>query len=240
MSNIKPDSDIFDLLETDINKGFRLVVDKYSTRLYWHIRRLVILHEDTDDALRNTFVNAWRNISNFRSESSLYTWLYAIATNEALALINKRARNSAVSFDDLGSWFANSAEGSTWFDADIAFFTKRLELTPDEAEKFWPVYNEYKDLKIKIQLERQELNRNFNQNGLNMSDREMTEAGDRFIGLEVREAALAQEFHNKIKTILPPVKVLKLYQAENQYRLQLLKELQERREGRNNQNIRQQ
>lgn len=122
----------------------------------------------------------------------------------------------------------------------IAFFTKRLNLTPGEAEKFWPLYNEYQETKTKIQLERQELNRNFNQNGLNMNDREMTEAGDRLIGLEVREAALAQEFHNKIKTVLTPAKILRLYQAENQYRLQLLKELQERREERNNQNIRQQ
>jgi hypothetical protein len=121
----------------------------------------------------------------------------------------------------------------------IAFFTKRLNLTSKEAEKFWPVYNEYQDNKNKIQLERQELNKYFNQNELNMSEREMIEAGDKLITLEVREAALAQEFHNKIKTVLSPVKVLRLYQAENQYRLQLLKELQERREVRVNQNIRQ-
>jgi hypothetical protein len=117
----------------------------------------------------------------------------------------------------------------------IAFFTKRLNLTSEEAEKFWPVYNEYQDKKIKIQLEKQELNRNFNQNGLNMSDREMTEAGDRLIALEVQEADLAQKFHNKLKTVLPPVKVLRLYQAENQYRMQLLKELQDRKQqGQNN------
>jgi len=116
----RKDSDIFDLLETDINKGFRLVVERYSIKLYWHIRRLVILHEDADDALQNTFINAWRNISNFRSESSLYTWLYTIATNEALTLINKRARNSTVSLDDLEIWFANSMEGSIWFDGDEA------------------------------------------------------------------------------------------------------------------------
>jgi hypothetical protein len=122
----------------------------------------------------------------------------------------------------------------------IALFTKRLNLTSQEAEKFWPVYNEYQDNKNKIQLERQEINRNFNQNELNMSDRELTEAGDRFVSLEVREAALAQEFHTRIKTILSPVKILRLYQAENQYRQQLLKELQERREVRANQNIRQQ
>jgi hypothetical protein len=121
----------------------------------------------------------------------------------------------------------------------IAFFTKRLNLTSLEAEKFWPVYNEYQDNKNKIQLERQELNRNFNQNELNMSEREMIEAGDKLVGMEVREAALAQDFHKKIKTILSPAKVLRLYQAENQYRLQLLKELQERREVRVNQNIRQ-
>jgi hypothetical protein len=122
----------------------------------------------------------------------------------------------------------------------IAFFTKRLNLTSQEAEKFWPVYNEYQDAKNKIQLERQEINRNFNQNELNMNDRELTDAGDRFIGLQVREAALAQEFHNKIKTVLSPVKVMRLFQAENQYRIQLLNELRQRNQVRNNQNLRQQ
>jgi hypothetical protein len=121
----------------------------------------------------------------------------------------------------------------------IAFFTKRLNLTSQEAEKFWPVYNEFQDNKTKIQLERHELNRNFNQNELNMSEREMTEAGDKFVGLEIREAALAQEFHTRIKTILSPVKILRLYQAENQFRQQLLNELRDRNQVRNNQNIRQ-
>ena len=122
----------------------------------------------------------------------------------------------------------------------IAFFTKRLNLTSQEAEKFWPVYNEFQDNKTKIQLERHELNRNFNQNELNMSEREMTEAGDKFVGLEIREAALAQEFHTRIKTILSPVKILRLYQAENQFRQQLLNELRDRNQVRNNQNIPQQ
>jgi RNA polymerase sigma-70 factor (ECF subfamily) len=114
------DRDIIDLMATDPEKGFRLLVERYSQRLYWHIRRLVILHDDTDDALQNTFVNVWRNIGNFRKESSLYTWLYTIATNEALALINRRKRDSALSLDDLGSFFASSAEGSSWFDGDEA------------------------------------------------------------------------------------------------------------------------
>jgi RNA polymerase sigma-70 factor (ECF subfamily) len=117
---MNPDSDIFDLLKKDINKGFSLVVERYSSKLYWHIRRLVILHEDADDALQNTFINAWRNISDFRKESAIYTWLYTIATNEALALINKRTRNYTISLDDPGGYFASSKEGSTWFDGDEA------------------------------------------------------------------------------------------------------------------------
>ena len=120
MERAKPDSDIHEMLKTDPEKGFRLIVQRYSTKLYWHIRRLVLLHEDADDALQNTFINAWRSISSFRNESSVYTWLYSIATNEALTLINKRGRNSSVSFDDLGAHFSNSIEGSSWFDGDEA------------------------------------------------------------------------------------------------------------------------
>ena len=122
LSNNNSDDNISDLLKTDLNKGFRLIVEKYSQKLYWHIRRLVILHEDADDALQNTFINVWKSIGNFRSESSLYTWLYTIATNEALTLINKRKRNASVSIDELESYFASSREGSTWFDGDEALF----------------------------------------------------------------------------------------------------------------------
>lgn len=111
---------IADLLKSDPDKGFGLLVTSYSQKLYWHIRRIVILHEDADDALQNTFLNAWRGIRDFRNESSLYTWLYSIATNEALALINRRKKNSPVSLDDLQSYFENSHEGSTWFDGDKA------------------------------------------------------------------------------------------------------------------------
>jgi len=116
----------------------------------------------------------------------------------------------------------------------IAFFTRRLNLTSQEAEKFWPVYNEFQDKRNSIQIERQALNRNFNQNELNMSDKEMIEAGDKHVSLQVQEAALAQEYHKKFREILSPAKVIRLYQAENQYRLQLLNELKGRAPLRNN------
>lgn len=120
MKSDKPEENISELVRSDINKAFRLIVEKYSSRLYWHIRRLVVLHEDADDALQNTFINAWKSMADFRNESSLYTWLYTIATNEALTLINKRKKNAAASLDDIGEYFTNSMEGSTWFDGDEA------------------------------------------------------------------------------------------------------------------------
>jgi hypothetical protein len=116
----------------------------------------------------------------------------------------------------------------------IAFFTRRLNLTPQEAEKFWPVYNEFQNKRNLIQTERAQLNRSVNQNELNMSEKEMIDAGDKLISLQVQEANLSMEYHKKFKEILSPVKVIRLYQAENQYRLQLLNELRQNQPQRNN------
>lgn len=112
----------------------------------------------------------------------------------------------------------------------IAFFTRRLNLTPVEAERFWPLYNEYQAQRTEIQQQRIELNRMFNMELNSMSDEQMVAAGDKLIELEVKETELSVEFHQQLKGILPPIKVLRLYQAENQFRQQLLKELQERRQ----------
>ncbi len=111
----------------------------------------------------------------------------------------------------------------------IGFFTKKLNLTSKEAEDFWPVYNEFQGKKNEIQKERVRLNRSTLQNSATMSDKEFTEVGDKLISLQTDESNLAVEYHKRFKEILPPVKVLRLYQAENQYRIQLLNELQDRR-----------
>lgn len=119
MSQIAED-DIKQILHSDAEKAFRMIVDRYGSKLYWHIRRIVIIHDDADDALQNTFINAWKSIGSFRNESSLFTWLYSIATNEALTLLRKREKESSVPLDDLEGFFAGSVEGSTWFDGDEA------------------------------------------------------------------------------------------------------------------------
>lgn len=120
----------------------------------------------------------------------------------------------------------------------IAFFTQKLKLTPSEAEKFWPLYNELQEKKTQIQLEKLHLNRKFNQEASMLSDKEMTAMGDKLIELEVLEANLSLTFHQHIKEMLPPVKVLRFYQAETQYRLKLLNELQDRRQEKGNQLLR--
>lgn len=108
----------------------------------------------------------------------------------------------------------------------IGFFTRRLNLTSGEAEKFWPVYNEYQGQRNQIQLEKLKLNRIFNQNESTLSDNQLSEMGDKYVGCLVQESALAVTFHKKLKEVLPASKVIMYYQAENQYKAQLLNELQ--------------
>jgi hypothetical protein len=119
----------------------------------------------------------------------------------------------------------------------IALFTKRMNLTSQEAEKFWPVYNEYQNQRTQLQVEKQTIMRTFNQSESTLSDKEISELGDRYCEILVKESSLAVTFHKKLQEVLPPAKIIRLYQAENQYRLQLLNELQNRRplQQRNNQ-----
>jgi hypothetical protein len=112
----------------------------------------------------------------------------------------------------------------------IGFFTKRLNLTSEEAEKFWPVYNEYQVQRNQIQQEKMKINRTFNQNGSSLSDKQLEEMGDKYVDLLVQESGLAVTFHKKLKTVLSPAKVIIYYQAENQYKVQLLNELQNQRQ----------
>lgn len=111
----------------------------------------------------------------------------------------------------------------------IAFFTRRMNLTSQEAEKFWPVYNEFTSQRNQLQLEKQSIMRTFNQSEGTLSEKEINELSNRYLEILVRESAVAVDVHKKVMELLPPGKVIRMYQAENQYRLQLLNELQQRR-----------
>ena len=84
------DNDIIETLNASRETGFRMLLSKYQEPVYWHIRRLMVSHDDAQDATQETFVRMFRSLEQFRGDSSLRTWLYRIATNEALRLIGKR------------------------------------------------------------------------------------------------------------------------------------------------------
>lgn len=99
-------------------KAFRLLVDKYKERLYWHIRKLVISHEDTDDVLQNVFVKVWQGLKEFRNDSKLYTWMYRIATNEALNFLNEKRRKVYGNTEELSAFLENTLESDAYFSGD--------------------------------------------------------------------------------------------------------------------------
>lgn len=100
------------------DRAFTLIVAKYQEKLYWHIRKLLIRHDDTDDTLQNTFVKVWTGLENFREDSSLYTWLYRIATNEALSFLNSKKRRFLLPLVDVEKQLSNSLENDPYFNGD--------------------------------------------------------------------------------------------------------------------------
>ena len=92
------DKGIVDTLKQSPENGFRMLMTKYQEAVYWHIRRLVVSHDDAQDASQETFVRIYRSFNQYRGDCSLRSWIYRIATNEALRLINKR-RQEEVSLD---------------------------------------------------------------------------------------------------------------------------------------------
>lgn len=82
--------------------AFNQIVAAYSERLYWHVRRFVCSHDDTDDLLQDIFIKIWNALPSFKGNSQIYTWLYRIATNETLNWLRKTQKENAVGFDAVG------------------------------------------------------------------------------------------------------------------------------------------
>lgn len=116
----------------------------------------------------------------------------------------------------------------------VAFFTRQLDLSSEEARFFWPVYDEFSEKRDAIVNQRGEITRGVGRNFRNMSEKELEEAGDKIIELDLEEARLKSEYHKKFKEVLPPSKVVRLYNAENGFKNYLLQQLRSRREDRLN------
>src|SRR6516162_11269168 len=98
-------------------RAFTAIIRKYQEKLYWHIRRMVVDHEDANDVLQNVFIRVWNGLENFREDSQLYTWLYRIATNESLSFLDQQKKKSSVSLSDVESGLSNKVMAEEHFDA---------------------------------------------------------------------------------------------------------------------------
>jgi len=98
--------------------AFHELVTIYQEKLYWHIRKIVIDHDDTDDILQNVFVKVWNNIDSFREESSLYTWLFRIATNESLTFLSKQKRRNKFFVTQQDDFLTGKLEADLYFEGD--------------------------------------------------------------------------------------------------------------------------
>ena len=99
-------------------RAFRVLITQYKERLYWHVRKIVISHDDADDVLQNTFIKIFKNIDKFNQESKLYSWMYRIATNESITFINKRAKERNVDISEMHSQLASTLESDVFFSGD--------------------------------------------------------------------------------------------------------------------------
>ena len=134
--------------ESSRNYAYNLIVRKYQKRIYWHIRRIVITHEDADDVTQNTLIKVWKGLNNFKAESQLYTWLYRIATNESISLIKKKKKRFFISINDIEHELALSLESDEQYSGDeIQLTLQKAILTLPEKQRLVFNLRYYDELK---------------------------------------------------------------------------------------------
>jgi RNA polymerase sigma factor (sigma-70 family) len=117
-----------------VNYGFNLLVRKYQQKIYWHIRKMVIDHDDADDLVQDVFIKVWKHVGNFREDAQLYTWIYRIATNECLNFLRKKKNKFFLPFHDVQHELSEKLNASHFIDgAEIQLkLQKALLKLPDK------------------------------------------------------------------------------------------------------------
>jgi RNA polymerase sigma factor (sigma-70 family) len=100
------------------NEAFNMLLKKYQQKIYWHVRRMVIDHDDADDLTQDVFIKIWKNLPGFRNDAQLYTWMYRIATNECITFLNKKKQKNNISLDDVDYELADTLSSSDQFSGD--------------------------------------------------------------------------------------------------------------------------
>lgn len=134
------ENEIRETCQTNPERGFRMLVDHFQSTIYWHIRRMVVSHEDAEDVLQETFIKVYRYLDDFRAESSLSTWMYRIATNECTRFLNRR-KEQAVSTEEVQAELMNKLMASDYVDYDNAMEVKFQQALLTLPEKQRLVFN---------------------------------------------------------------------------------------------------
>ncbi|MDC6406067.1 MULTISPECIES: RNA polymerase sigma factor [Maribacter] len=130
------------------SKAFEQLVANYKERLYWHIRRIVLNHDDADDVLQNTFIKVYRNIDGFKGESKLFSWMYKIATNEALSFLKQQRTKLGVTDGEYQDKMVQNLEADVYFEGDeIQLKLQKAIATLPEKQKLIFNMKYYEDLK---------------------------------------------------------------------------------------------
>ncbi len=129
-------------------KAFEVVIDTYKERLYWHIRKIVLDHDDTDDILQNTFIKVYRNIESFKGDSKLFSWMYRIATNEALTFLKSKSKRMGVDSVELQERMVANLQSDVYFEGDeIQMKLQQAIATLPEKQKLVFNMKYFEDLK---------------------------------------------------------------------------------------------
>lgn len=130
------------------SRAFEVLVNTYKQRLYWHIRRIVLNHDDADDVLQNTFIKVFRNIDGFKGESKLYSWMYRIATNESLSFLKQKSKKQRISNEELQNQMLRNLEADVYFEGDeIQMKLQKAITTLPEKQKLIFNMKYFDDLK---------------------------------------------------------------------------------------------
>ncbi|MCF8254488.1 MAG: sigma-70 family RNA polymerase sigma factor [Bacteroidia bacterium] len=101
-------------------RAFEQLLKRYSRKIYWQVRRIVISHDDADDVVQNTFIKVWEKLEDFREDSQFYTWLYRVATNEALAFLQKKKADRNISMEELQESLGEQLVADAYFNGNQA------------------------------------------------------------------------------------------------------------------------
>jgi RNA polymerase sigma factor (sigma-70 family) len=130
------------------DEAFNLLLNKYQQKIYWHIRRLVIDHDDADDLVQDTFIKVWKNLEKFRSDAQLYTWIYRIATNETITFLNKKKQRNNTPLDEVSAELAETLVASSHFNGDkVQLKLQQALLTLPEKQRLIFNMKYFDDLK---------------------------------------------------------------------------------------------